>query len=52
MNVRDGAGDTPLHKAARNGQLDVARALLDGGAKPELRNYRQANVFDISYNFV
>ncbi len=48
VNVRDGAGDTPLHKAARNGQLDVARALLDGGAKPELRNYRQANVFDIA----
>eukprot|EP00927_Polykrikos_kofoidii_P078089 TRINITY_DN74962_c0_g1_i1.p1 TRINITY_DN74962_c0_g1~~TRINITY_DN74962_c0_g1_i1.p1 ORF type:complete len:490 (-),score=87.34 TRINITY_DN74962_c0_g1_i1:31-1500(-) len=32
---RDGCGHTPLHKAAANGTVNVAEALLDAGADPD-----------------
>ncbi len=48
VNQRDAAGDTPLHKAVRNDRLTIARNLILAGAKPELRNFRQANAFDLA----
>ncbi len=36
LNQRDPAGDTPLHVAARQGEVVIAATLLDGGADPEL----------------
>ena len=31
-------GDTPLHLATRNGHKDAVRALLQGGADPNMRD--------------
>jgi ankyrin repeat protein len=32
------AGSTPLHSAAQDGRIDIARALLSAGADKELKN--------------
>lgn len=36
----DGRGDQPIHHAARNGDLEVVRALIDHGADVKARNPR------------
>lgn len=36
LNQRDPAGDTPLHVAARHGEVVITQTLLEGGARPEL----------------
>jgi len=40
-NVADGSGRTPLHAAAWNGRLEVARLLLDTGADPDVKDLAQ-----------
>ncbi len=38
INSADGAGDYPLHVAARNAQVAITRVLLDHGAKLDVRD--------------
>jgi hypothetical protein len=38
FNAADAGGVTPLMLAARNGWDDLVKALLEGGARPELRD--------------
>jgi len=40
-NVADGSGRTPLHAAAWNGRLDVAKLLLENGADPDVKDLAQ-----------
>jgi len=40
-NVADGSGKTPLHAAAWNGRLDVAKLLLESGADPDAKDLTQ-----------
>ena len=40
-DVADGKGDSALHKAAREGLLDVGRLLLAAGARIDLANHEQ-----------
>ncbi|KAG7124922.1 Ankyrin repeat domain-containing protein 50 like [Verticillium longisporum] len=37
----DMSGDTPLIVAARNGKIDMMELLLDGGADPDIRDWRR-----------
>ena len=47
VNVRDEAGETALHKAARYARSDATlRALLDGGADPTLRDNAGRTAWD------
>ncbi|KAH8676434.1 ankyrin repeat-containing domain protein, partial [Tricladium varicosporioides] len=34
MNLQDGQGQTPLHKAAKKGHLNCVKALVDAGVDP------------------
>lgn len=36
----DGLGDQPIHHAARNGDAEIVRLLLDSGAKANASNFR------------
>ena len=40
-------GYTPLHKAAREGHLDVVRALLNAGADKTIANNRGKKPIDV-----
>jgi ankyrin repeat protein len=40
LNQRDPAGDTPLHVAARHGEVVITQTLLEGGARAELLDRR------------
>jgi ankyrin repeat protein len=37
-NTQDKDGDTPLHKAAYKGYVDVVKLLLEHGADPNIKN--------------
>ena len=57
-------GETPLHWASKMGHTHVVKMLLDGGARPEMRNKRGENpliqarqhgrddVFQVIYDFI
>jgi ankyrin repeat protein len=38
VNVQDADGDTPLHGAAQNGNVEIINLLLDKGANPNAKN--------------
>ena len=40
VNLPNAHGNTPLHRAAKHGHVDIAMALLHHGANPQLRNGR------------
>jgi ankyrin repeat protein len=40
VNSPDAAGDYPIHVAARNGQVAIARVLLDHGARLDVRDVK------------
>lgn len=44
-NAVDTYGETPLHKAAREGNVDIMRTLLDHGALPTARSNRSKTPF-------
>jgi len=38
INTIDSAGDTPLHRAARQGSLEIVKSLLNAGADVDAKN--------------
>jgi len=48
MDKLNGYGDAPLHRAARNGDLEVVQALLECGAGVEVRDERGKKALDIA----
>ena len=46
-----GAGLTALHYAARRGDVEIVKLLLEAGADPHLENEMGLNSFDISEKF-
>lgn len=42
VNVIDSSGNTPLHNAARLGNIDILRALLEKGARIDQKNHMEA----------
>merc|ERR1719201_1325182 len=50
-SVEAQSGRTPLHDAARFGHLDVAEALVRGGAEPSTKNAKGKDVFDAADDY-
>jgi ankyrin repeat protein len=48
INAKGGGGDSPLHNAARDGQLAVARFLLDNAADVNARNNGGASALHLA----
>lgn len=48
VNATDNNGQTPLHMAANRGARDVAEALLDAGAKTDVRDHAGKTPLDLA----
>jgi ankyrin repeat protein/TPR repeat protein len=48
INCKDNYGDTPLHKAARNGHLEVAEMLLAYGADVNAKNIKGLTSYKVA----
>lgn len=48
INSKDDDGNTPLHIAARNGNVNNCRVLLRAGANRDIRNYHNETPLDIA----
>jgi ankyrin repeat protein len=48
VDSADEYGVTPLMQAARGGRTDVARALIDAGARPELKTRSGRSALDLA----
>ncbi|WP_187146278.1 ankyrin repeat domain-containing protein [Candidatus Amoebophilus asiaticus] len=48
INSKDDSGDTPLHKAARNGHLEVVEILLDQGANANATNIKGLTPYQVT----
>lgn len=50
VNWKNSTGDTPLHKAALSGNLDVVKYLVEHGAELEVKNNEGKTPFDMAQN--
>ncbi|MHB9146964.1 MAG: ankyrin repeat domain-containing protein [Candidatus Amoebophilus sp.] len=48
INSKDDSGDTPLHKAARNGHLEVVEILLEQGANVNVTNIKGLTPYQVA----
>jgi ankyrin repeat protein len=48
INSKDSTSDTPLHKAARNGHLEVAKVLLEYGADVVAKNHKNLTPYQVA----
>jgi len=48
LNVQDNDGNTPLHTACENGNIDIAKALLTAGANQNVENKEKKKPFQVA----
>ena len=48
INIKGSNGETPLHKAAKNGHVDMVKLLISNGANKNIKNNDGKTAKDIA----